>query len=313
MTMNSIRFDGKVALVTGGAKGIGLGISHKLAELGAKVVVNGNYRPSGHGPEDEVAADICAKGFEAVGVNGSVYDDDSAKAMVQKAIDTWGRLDIVVNNAGNATHDDIAELAPDENFDQQIDVHVRGTFMVVRAAWPHLLRSDQPRILNTSSACAWGFEGPHGWNANYATAKSALFGATRQLAGSGRPHGIGVNMIFPRALTPLVEEHISGTPLHEWQLKHLEMDPLTSTVAFLVHSDCKATGQFFTSAGGRVARVVIASPNGYWNPKLTPEDIRDNWSEVWGKQDAEGYMDEVFELTDQEREHQYLVKLFAGN
>lgn len=309
--MNKIRLDGKVALVTGGAKGIGYGISTKLAELGAKVVVNGNYRESGHGPEDDVVAEIRANGGEAVAVNGSVYDDSAARAMIEAALDNWGQLDIVINNAGNATHNDLIQNAPDDTLAQQIDVHVRGTMMVVRAAWPHLIKSGQGRVLNTSSACAWGFEGPHGWNASYATAKAALFGTTRQMAGAGRPHGIGVNMLFPRALTPLVAEHIGGTPLHEWQLKHLEMDPLTNTVAYLVHPECKASGQFFTSAGGRVARVVIASPEGYWNPKLSPEDVRDNWDQVWGKQDADGFMDQVFELTDQEREHQFLVKLFG--
>jgi NAD(P)-dependent dehydrogenase (short-subunit alcohol dehydrogenase family) len=146
---SEIRFDGQVALVTGGAAGIGRAIAEYLGRRGAKVVVNGNVRASGHGPEDEVAAHICASGGEAVGVNGSVCEDESARRMVQTAITRFGRLDIVVNNAGTSETKHLITEARGKIFEEQMEVHVRGTLRVIREAWPHLIESGHGRVLNT--------------------------------------------------------------------------------------------------------------------------------------------------------------------
>lgn len=313
--MTELRLDGKVAVVTGGAKGIGYGISHKLAQRGAKVVVNGNYRASGAGEEVEVAEEIRSLGGEATPVNGAVHDPESAKRIIAKAIEAYGRVDIVVNNAGTSAGPSVPK-GPDDAFQEQVAVHIYGSMLTVEAAWPHMVAQGGGSILNVGSMASVGVSFPEvagsGWNSAYPTVKAGVFGLTRQMAGAGREHGIKVNLLLPRAITPLKLARISGSKLLEWQAEHLHMEPLAASVVYMVHPDFPATGQYFSSAGGRVARVVIATADGYFNPDLTPEDVRDNWADVWGGQDPDGHIHGFYELLDQDSEHQQLVRLHAA-
>lgn len=299
---DQLRFDGKVAMVTGGAVGLGRAYSLLLAERGAKVVVNGNYRESGVGPEAEVVAEIRAKGGEAIGVNGSVSDDDAARRMVATAVETYGRLDILINNAGTASSDVTIFDAPDEFTEAQIEVHLRGHLRMARAAWPHLAKSGKGVILNTGSAVTFGYESPYGWDGAYTVAKSSLYGVTRQMAGAGAAHGVRVNMIMPWSITPLVERKLGDTPFGKWMREKLDPSKVAAAVTYLVHDDCPVTGQFISAAGGRVTRVLFASPPGYFNPDITPEDLRDNWAAVLGEQDAQGNISGMFEVTGQQLE-----------
>ncbi|MEY2942969.1 MAG: hypothetical protein RLY97_983 [Pseudomonadota bacterium] len=132
------------------------------------------------------------------------------------------------------------------------------------------------------------------------------------MAGRGEEFGIKVNVLLPRAITPLKMRRIAGTKLLEWQEKHLTMEPLAASVVYMVHDDFPATGQFFSSCGGRVARVIFATPDGYFNPDLTPEDVRDNWDQVWGQQDGAGYVSAMYELSNQMIEHEHLAALYAS-
>jgi NAD(P)-dependent dehydrogenase (short-subunit alcohol dehydrogenase family) len=157
-----------------------------------------------------------------------------------------------------------------------------------------------------------GSDTAHGWNSAYPTAKSAVYGLTRQMAGRGAEFGIKVNALLPRAITPLKMRRIAGTKLLEWQEKHLQMEPLAASVVFMVHPDFPATGQFFSSCGGRVARLIFATPDGYFNPDLTPEDVRDNFGQVWGQQDEKGYVSGMFEVTNQMDEHEHLARLWEN-
>ena len=310
--MSELRLDGKVAIVTGGAAGIGHGICMKLAERGAKVVVNGNYRESGSGPEVEVADEIRALGGEATHVNGAVHHPGSAAKIVAKAIEAYGRLDIVVNNAGTSAGP-IVPLGPDAEFEEQVAVHIYGSMHMVEAAWPHLVAGGGGSILNVGSMASVGLAPlipGGGWNSAYTSVKSGLYGLTRQMAGAGQEHNIKVNLLLPRAITPLKLRRISGSKLLEWQADHLKMEPLAYSVVYMVHPEFPANGQFFSSAGGRVARVVWATPDGYFNPDLTPEDVRDNFEQVWGQQDDKGYISGFFELLDQDTEHQHIARLW---
>jgi NAD(P)-dependent dehydrogenase (short-subunit alcohol dehydrogenase family) len=282
-----LRFDGKVALVTGGASGIGKAIADALADRGACVVVNGNYRPSGHGPEVEVAQAICDRGGDAIGINASVRDDDAVRAMVDRTIAHYGRLDIVVNNAGTTSVHHLVQDAPGEKFDEQIDVHVKGSLRVARAAWPHLIASGAGRILNTGSGTALGGPGPHGYDGAYPVAKAALFGVTRQMAGEGAPLGIKANLIMPWAESPMTRDALTGTPLGAWISDKAGAEKLAASVLYLLHGDCPATGQFISSCGGRVARIFFGQAPGYFNPDLTPEDVRDHWEEIFGGVDGD--------------------------
>jgi NAD(P)-dependent dehydrogenase (short-subunit alcohol dehydrogenase family) len=299
---NELRFDGQVAFVTGAAAGLGRSYVLLLAERGAKVVVNGNYRPSGSGPEEDVVAEIRAKGGEAIGVNGSVTDETAVRRMVSTATDAYGRLDILINNAGTARGDLLIKDAPGDPLEDQIDVHVRGHLRMARAAWPHLAASEAGRILNTGSSVSFGYENPAGWDGAYSVAKSAHYGITRQMAGAGDADGIKVNMVLPWSYTPLVRKTLGGTDFAQWMEDNLRPSQVAAAILYLVHRDCPVTGQFIGAAGGRVTRVVFASHKGYFNPDLTPEDIRDNWASVFGEVDSDDNLSGMFELTGQQRE-----------
>jgi NAD(P)-dependent dehydrogenase (short-subunit alcohol dehydrogenase family) len=300
--MTELRFDNQVAFVTGGAVGLGRAYAILLAERGAKVVVNGNYRASGIGPEADVVAEIRAKGGEAIGVNGSVSDEAAVQRMVAKTIETYGKLDILINNAGTASSEVLIQNAPDDVTEAQLDVHLRGHLRMARAAWPHLAKSGNGRLVNTGSAVTFGYECPDGWDGAYTVAKSALYGVTRQMAGAGAEFGIKVNMIMPWANTPLVERLLGHTPFGRWQREKLDPSKVAAAVAYLVHEDCPVTGQFISAAGGRITRVLFASPPGYFNADITPEDVRDNWAAIFGDVDAHGNIRGMFEVTGQQLE-----------
>lgn len=307
-----LRLDGKVALVTGGASGMGEAHSRLLAERGASVVINGNFRPDGHGPEQTLAEALQKKGFEAVGVNGSVRDEDAVQRMVATAIDAFGRLDIVVNCAGNGgIKQPIYEL-PGPNFEDQIELHVAGSMRVVRAAWPHLAASGAGRVLNIGSSSAFGYEGANEWNGTYSIAKGAMFTVTRQMAGAGAVHGIKVNMALPWGFTPLIARGIGPTEQGQWVTKNLDVNLVPRATLPLLHDRCPVTGQFFTVGGGRVARIAFASADGYFNPKLEPEDVLAHWDEAYGTLDAEGHLQGMFDVLGTNTEYAYLKKLLGS-
>lgn len=314
--MNQVRLDGKVAIVTGGAAGIGLGIVRALAERGAKVVVNGNYRESGAGPEMEVAEEIRRSGGEAIGVNGAVHHPETGEKIARAALDAFGRIDILINNAG--TGDATANAAdlpcvPDDVMKGQIDVHCYGSMRTAAAVWPHMKSIGGGTILNVGSMASVGLPRllpEWGFRPGYVFAKAGLYGLTRQMAGAGEKDNIKVNLLLPRAITPLKLRSITGSKLLEWQAEHLPMEPLGYSVVWMVHPDFPATGSFFSSAGGLVARVVFAETQGYFNPDLTPEDVRDNMNLVMGNVDDAGSLQGFYELLDANSEHNHMCKLY---
>jgi len=313
--MGQVRLDGKVAIVTGGAAGIGLGIVKALAERGAKVVVNGNYRESGCGPEEEVAEEIRRGGGEAIGVNGAVHHSKTGEKIARAALEAFGRIDILVNNAGtgDATPDSpFLPCPPGDVMQGQVEVHCYGSMRTAAAVWPHMKSVGGGAILNVGSMASVGLAPllpGQGWRPGYTFAKAGLYGLTRQMAGAGRSDNIKVNLLLPRAITPLKLRSIPGSKLLEWQADHLPMEPLAYSVVWMVHPDFPATGAFFSSAGGLVARVVIAETPGYFNPCLTPEDVRDNMDLVLGNVDAGGYVHGFYELLDASTEHEHMCKL----
>jgi len=313
--MDQVRLDGKVAIVTGGAAGIGLGIVKALAERGAKLVVNGNYRESGVGPEAEVAEEIRRAGGEAIGVNGAVHHEGIGEKIAQAAMDAFGRIDILVNNAGTGDakpNSPNLPCPPGEVMQEQVEVHCYGSMRAAAAVWPHMKAVGGGSILNVGSMASVGLApltADMGWRPAYTFAKAGLYGLTRQMAGAGRSDNIKVNLLLPRAITPLKLRSIPGSKLLEWQADHLPIEPLAYSVVWMVHQDFPASGAFFSSAGGLVARVAFAETAGYFNPELKPEDVRDNMDRVMGEVDAGGYLHNFFELLDQNSEHQHLRKL----
>ncbi|MCW2864637.1 MAG: short-chain dehydrogenase/reductase [Actinoallomurus sp.] len=275
--MAELRFNGRVAIVTGAGQGLGRQHALELAARGAKVVVNdlgGALDGSGAsaGPASSVVEEIKKNGGEAVANNDNVATAEGAQAIVRTALDTFGKIDIVVNNAGILRDRSFNNMAPEE-FDQVIAVHLRGSFLVTHAAWPHLREQAYGRVVMTSSPA--GLFGNFG-QANYSSAKMGLVGLTKTLAAEGAKYNIKVNAIAPIAWTRMTEEMFPP----EYKDK-LSVELVTPVVAWLVHESNEGTGETYSVGGGRVARVFVAEGPGYTSQDgLSAEDIRDNWQQI---------------------------------
>ena len=255
---NQLGFDGKVAIITGAGGGLGKQHALLLASRGALVVVNdlgGAVDGTGAdvGAAQLVVDEITAAGGEAVADANSVATPDGGAAIVQTAIDAFGRVDIVVNNAGILRDKSFANMNADL-LDPVIDVHLRGAFHVTQPAWQHMREQNYGRIISTSSSS--GLFGNFG-QANYGAAKMGLVGFTRVLAVEGAKYGITANVIAPLALTRMTEPLLG--PLGE-KVAPERVSPL---VAYLAHESCEATGRVFSVGGGRVAEVFIGEAQGF--------------------------------------------------
>ncbi|MFC4536061.1 SDR family oxidoreductase [Sphaerisporangium dianthi] len=274
--MSELRFDGKVAVVTGAGHGLGRSHALLLAERGAKVVVNdlgGALDGTGAsaGPAAEVAELITKNGGEAVANADNVATPEGAEAVVQAARDAFGRVDIVVNNAGILRDKSLGKMAVEE-FDAVLAVHVRGSFLVSRAAFPHMKEQQYGRIVNTSSPA--GLFGNFG-QANYSTAKMGLVGLTKTLGIEGARAGIKANAIAPIAWTRMTESLLPA----EFE-ERFTADRVSPLVAFLAHESCETSGEVFSVGAGRIARVFVAEGPGWRTDDLTVEAIRDNWEAI---------------------------------
>ena len=279
--MADIGFDGKVAIVTGAGGGLGRQHALLLASRGARVVVNdlgGSVSGEGadKGPAEAVAQEIRDAGGEAVSDNNSVSTAEGGQAIVQTAIDAYGQIDIVVNNAGILRDKTFHNLTP-ELLEPVLDVHLKGAFYVSQPAWLKMREQGYGRIINTTSQS--GVLGNFG-QSNYGAAKMGLVGLTRVLAQEGAKYNIKVNAIAPIARTRMTEELMGAAA------EKLNPELVSPVVAWLASEDCSVTGEVFTVAGGRVARFFIGMTNGYFNAGLTPEDVRDHLGEI---RDEAGY------------------------
>ena len=269
-------FDGRVAIITGAGAGLGREHALLLACRGARVVVNDlGGSVSGEGADaqaaEAVVKEITAQGGSAVPDTNTVATVEGGSAIVRTALDTFGRVDIVVNNAGIVREGAFHKQTP-EMFDAVLDVHLKGAVNVTRAAWPVMREQGYGRVINTTSAA--GLLGMFA-ETNYAAAKAGLVGLTRALALEGARREIMVNAIAPVARTRMSEEALEG--FEEEQLDPGLVSPL---VAWLAHEDCHTTGEIFSAGGGRVARYFIALTPGHFTPELTPEAVRDNIEEI---------------------------------
>lgn len=275
VTMSTLSFDGKVAVITGAGGGLGRQHALLLAKRGALVVVNdlgGSVDGTGSSESaaQKVVDEIKAAGGEAVANYDSVATPEGGEAIVKTAVDTFGRIDIVINNAGilrdKTFHNMTADL-----LNPVIDVHLKGAFNVTRPAWIHMREQGYGRIVSTSSAA--GVFGNFG-QTNYGAAKMGLVGFTRVLAVEGAKYNIKANAIAPLALTRMTED-IMG-PLGD----KLAPELVSPIAAWLAHEDCDVSGEVYSVGGGRVARVFIAETQGYYKSDLSMEDIRDNWKTI---------------------------------
>ena len=275
MTADQLGFDGKVVLITGAGGGLGRQHALLFASRGALVVINdlgGAVDGSGSdkGAAERVVDEIKALGGEAVADTNSVSTPEGGRAIVQTALDAFGRVDVLVNNAGILRDKAFHNMEPDL-LNPVIDVHLKGAFNVTQPAWVVMREQGYGRIVSTSSAA--GIFGNFG-QTNYGAAKMGLVGFTRVLAVEGAKYNIKANAIAPLAFTRMTE-HLLGA-LGE------KLDPalVSPLVAYLAHEDCPVSGQTFSVGGGRVAHVFIGETRGYFNPGLSLEDVRDHWGQI---------------------------------
>jgi NAD(P)-dependent dehydrogenase (short-subunit alcohol dehydrogenase family) len=266
--MADLRFDGRVAVVTGGGRGLGRSYAMLLASRGAKVVVNdpgGGLTGDGTdaGPADDVVREIAAAGGQAVASTDSVATAAGGKAIVDAALDMDGRIDILIHNAGNVRRASLKEMSY-EDFDAVLDVHLRGAFNVVRQAFPVMCEAGYGRIVLTSSI--GGLYGNHNV-ANYAAAKAGVVGLSHVAALEGAAHGVACNVIVPAAVTRMA----AGIDTSAYP--PMGPDLVAPVVGWLAHESCSVSGELFIALAGRVARAVIAESPGMWRPSWTVEDV----------------------------------------
>ena len=278
--MSDVDFEGRVAIITGAGGGLGREHALLLASRGAQIVVNdlgGAVDGTGAsaGPAQQVVAEIEALGGAAVADGNSVATPDGADAIVRTALDAFGRVDIVINNAGILRDKSFANMTQDL-WDAVVAVHLTGAFNVTRAAWPHLREQAYGRIVSTSSAA--GIFGNFG-QANYGAAKMGIVGLTRVWAQEGAKYNIRANAIAPVARTRMTEDILG--PLVE------KLDPglVSPVVAYLVSEECPVTGEIYSVGGGRVSRIFIAEAPGFFKKDLSLEDVRDNFETIRSEAD----------------------------
>ncbi len=296
--MSGLRFDGQVAIITGAGGGLGRAHALELARRGALVLVNDlggalDGTGSSMSAADRVVREITALGGTAAANHDSVATPEGGQAIVQAAVDAFGRVDVLVNNAGilrdKAFHKMDAAMVK-----AVIDVHLKGAFNVTQPAFVLMRAQGYGRIVNTSSAS--GLFGNFG-QANYGAVKAALAALARILAIEGAKYGIKANAIAPLAATRMTEDIL------EQALKDLfQPGYVSALVAYLANENCAVSGHIYSVAGGRVARIFVGETRG--------QTGCDTAEAIMGKIDAIDHLDpnDFDEPSDLTEESQIIAK-----
>jgi len=263
-----VSFEGQVAIVTGAGRGLGRAHAHQLARLGAKVVVNDpgasvEGQGGDAGPAETVCREIREAGGEAVASLDSVASFAGGQSIVNIALERWGRVDAVVCNAG-ILRDRAFHKMSEDDWDQVIDVHLKGCFTVLRAAWPHFREQRYGRVVMVTSGT--GLYGNFG-QANYGAAKAGMIGLMNTLKLEGEKYGVRVNLIGPSAATRMTEPLMSA----EMNAK-LAPEHVSAVVALLASRDCPDTGMIIESMAGRISRSAIVRAPGVDYDDAKPRD-----------------------------------------
>jgi NAD(P)-dependent dehydrogenase (short-subunit alcohol dehydrogenase family) len=273
-----ISFDDKVAIVTGGGGGLGRAYSIELARRGARVVVNdlgGSLDGSGEGTKaaDKVVDEIKAAGGEAVASYASVANPDGGAAIVQRAVEAYGTVDVVINNAGILRDRSFSKLTVDD-LEGVIDTHLKGAFYVSMPAFNVMKEKGYGRFVHTSSNS--GIFGNFG-QSNYGAAKMGLVGLSNVLAIEGAKYGIQSNVIAPMARTRMTEQLLGSMS------DLVSPDQVMPMVVFLASEANSFSHEVFTAGGGRYGRIFIGTNPGWFaGPKVVPtvEEIEANLDQI---------------------------------
>ncbi len=272
--MSEIRFDGRVAIVTGAGGGLGKTYALMLGARGASVVVNdlggaADGTGSGSAMADQVVKEINEAGGKAVANYDSVATPEGGENIVKAALENFGKVDILVNNAGILRDKSFVKLEP-QNLEIVLDVHLKGAFFVTQPAFRAMKENNYGRIVFASSGA--GIFGNFG-QSNYGAAKMGLVGLSNVLAVEGARNNIKSNVIAPIAKTRLTEQLLGALA------DSLNPEYVTPIVAYLCSEQCELSHEIFDVGGGRYARIFVGLGSGWVAPKDTipsPEDIAAN-------------------------------------
>ncbi|QHE73288.1 short-chain dehydrogenase/reductase SDR (plasmid) [Rhodococcus sp. WAY2] len=282
-----MRFDNQVVIVTGAGTGMGRAHALLLADRGAAVVVN-DIRGAA-----DVASEITAGGGHAVADTNDIAEPAGASALVQTALDSFGGLHGIVNNAGISIHAELLDITP-ELLDRTMRVNAYGPLFIAQVAWPHLQKSNGRIVMISSMAAVSG----SAHLAHYASSKGALLAMTRALAAEGANAGIGVNAVLPTAFTSMMRDTDGVAGAARLRVRNMMAEDLSldfsddeglesqstaivsSLVAWLLHPDCTAQGEFFRASTRWTRRATYVMSEGIISKGLTPEDIRDNFARI---------------------------------
>jgi NAD(P)-dependent dehydrogenase (short-subunit alcohol dehydrogenase family) len=285
--VSDIRYDGKVAIVTGAGNGLGKSHALALAARGAKVVVNdlGGSRDGSGGSlsaAQEVANHINAAGGEAIADGANVTEETQVAAMVKAAMDQWGRVDILVNNAG-ILRDKTFHKMTMADFRTVIDVHLIGTALCTHTVWPIMREQTYGRVVCTSSPS--GLHGIFG-QANYGAAKAGMIGFMNALHLEGAKYNIKTNLLSPSAKTRMTED--IGIP--EAILDQMTPEAITAAMLYLVSDDAPSQAIISCAAGGYARAYIVETEGVYLPPESqTPENIAAHWEEISSKDNLKFY------------------------
>jgi NAD(P)-dependent dehydrogenase (short-subunit alcohol dehydrogenase family) len=291
--MGKVTFDGRIAIITGAGGGLGRTYAHDLAKRGAAVVVNdlgGSFdgQGSSHRMADQVVAEILAAGGKAVASYDSVATSTGGEAVVQTAVEAFGRVDILINNAGTLRNAPFDEL-PDSAIDAMIDVHLKGAFYVTRPAFRLMKSQRYGRIVFASSAA--GIFG-NAEQAAYGAAKAGVVGLMNVLSQEGRPYNINCNALLPTAesrmgaaMPPKQLQEFGAVFASAGSLLGNTGTPpfVTPMVTFLASEACQSTHGIYSASLGRYARVFVAASDGWVGPRdaaPSAEDIQSHFEEI---------------------------------
>lgn len=288
--MSELRFDGKVAIITGAGNGIGKVYALFFASRGAKVVVNdlgGSLDGSGTSSKtaDLVVDEIKSKGGEAVANYNSVTE---GQKIIETAMKAYGRVDIVINNAGILRDISFLKMT-DQDWNAVLNVHLNGSFSVARAAWPIMRKQGYGRVINTSSGS--GLYGNFG-QANYSAAKLGIHGLTMTLAKEGEKYNMRANTIAPVAASRMTE-----TVLPPDLLEMTRPDTIVPLVAYLAHDSCEETGSIFELGGGFISKIRLQRSEGaLFDIPFTAEQVAEKFEQVCDFSKENDYPDSNSEI-----------------